>query len=90
VALSEQVENLLYIPGKPALHSTRPPKIPDPDETFLPIVRIMVVDPSAAVRGLLVVGGTSRERAPFHRAASPQRFSISVPATVRAAGFQAE
>jgi hypothetical protein len=38
----------------------------------------------------LVAGGTSRERAPFHRAASPQRFSISVPATVRAAGFQAE
>jgi hypothetical protein len=52
VALSEQVENLLYIPGKPALQSTRTPKIPDPDETFLPIVRIIMVDPSAAVRGL--------------------------------------
>jgi hypothetical protein len=60
VAILEQVENLLYIPGQPTLPANLLPPcprhitliFPDPDETFLPIVRIMVVDPSAAVRGL--------------------------------------
>ena len=54
MSILEQVANLLYARGKPA--TSRPghsaPKFPDPDETFLPIVRIMVLDPPAAVRGL--------------------------------------